>query len=167
VSLGIPAAVAFAGINQILARNIATLGLVAGLALAAAWLGGNLFLVRQIQALVRATKRVAAGELGVRSGLPQGQGELNQLAGAFDQMAESLERAHERRLLEEELRRKNYLSIFKFFVLDVPLRRMVAVSMDPAPDSALAPSFRGRPIGQLPASHYTPSASCLSAQPHR
>jgi signal transduction histidine kinase len=50
---------------------------------------------------------VAAGELGVRSGLPQGQGELSQLASAFDQMAESLERAHERRLLEEALRRKN------------------------------------------------------------
>jgi signal transduction histidine kinase len=108
VSVGIPAAVAFAGANQILARNLAALGLVAGLALAAAWVGGNLFIVRQIQALVRATKRVAAGELGVRTGLPQGQGELSQLAGAFDQMADSLERAHERRLLEEELRRKNY-----------------------------------------------------------
>jgi signal transduction histidine kinase len=108
VSVGIPAAVAFAGANQILARNLAALGLVAGLALAAAWVGGNLFIVRRIQALVRATKRVAAGELGVRTGLPHGQGELSQLAGAFDQMAESLERAHERRLLEEELRRKNY-----------------------------------------------------------
>ena len=108
VSVGIPAAVAFAGANQMLARNLAALGLVAGLALAAAWVGGNLFIVRQIQALVRATKRVAAGELGVRTGLPQGQGELSQLASAFDQMAESLERAHERRLLEEELRRKNY-----------------------------------------------------------
>jgi signal transduction histidine kinase len=108
VSVGIPAAVAFAGVNQILARNIATLGLVAGLALAAAWVGGYLFIVRQIQTLVEATKRVAAGELGVRTGLPQGQGELSQLAGAFDQMAESLERAHERRLVEEELRRKNY-----------------------------------------------------------
>jgi signal transduction histidine kinase len=108
VSVGIPAAVAFAGANQMLALNVAGLGLVAGLALAAAWVGGNLFIVRQIQALVRATKRVAAGELGVRTGLPQGQGELSQLAGAFDQMAESLERAREQRLQEEELRRKNY-----------------------------------------------------------
>jgi signal transduction histidine kinase len=108
VSVGIPAAVAFAGANQILARNMAALGLVAGLALVAAWVGGNLFIVRQVKALVGATKRVAAGELGARSGLPHGQGELNQLASAFDQMAESLERAHERRLLEEELRRKNY-----------------------------------------------------------
>jgi signal transduction histidine kinase len=108
VSVGIPAAVAFAGANQILARNIAMLVLVAGLALAAAWVGGNLFIVRQVRALVGATKRVADGELGVRTGLPQGKGELSQLAGAFDQMAESLDRAHERRLLEEELRRKNY-----------------------------------------------------------
>jgi signal transduction histidine kinase len=108
VSVGIPAAVAFAGANQILARNIAMLVLVAGLALAAAWVGGNLFIVRQVRALVGATKRVADGELGVRTGLPQGQGELSQLAGAFDKMAESLDRAHERRLLEEELRRKNY-----------------------------------------------------------
>jgi signal transduction histidine kinase len=82
--------------------------LVAGLALAAAWVGGNLFIVRQIQTLVGATKRVAAGELGVRTGLPHGQGELSQLASAFDQMAASLDRAHEQRLREEELRRKNY-----------------------------------------------------------
>ena len=52
MSVGIPAAVAFAGVNQILARNIAALmPLVAGLALAAAWVGGNLFIVRQIRAL--------------------------------------------------------------------------------------------------------------------
>src|SRR5262245_58489656 len=108
VSVGIPAAVAFAGANQMLVLNVAGLGLVAGLALAAAWVGGNLFIVRQIQTLVGATKRVAAGELGVHTGLPPGQGELSQLASAFDQMAESLERAHEQRLREEELRRKNY-----------------------------------------------------------
>src|SRR5215475_632592 len=108
VSVGIPAAVAFAGVNRILARSLAILALVAGLALAAAWVGGNLFIVRQIQTLVGATKRVAAGELRVRTGLPYGQGELSQLASAFDQMAASLDRAHEQRLREEELRRKNY-----------------------------------------------------------
>jgi signal transduction histidine kinase len=108
VSIGIPTAVAFTDANRILVRNLAALGLVAGLALGAAWVGGNLFIVRQIQVLVGATKRVAAGELSVRTGLPQGQGELSQLASAFDQMAESLERAQERRLQEDELRRKNY-----------------------------------------------------------
>jgi len=108
ISIGIPTTVAFADANRILTRNLLALGLVAGLALAAAWAGGNLFIVRHIQSLVGATKRVAAGELNVRAGLPPGQGELSQLASAFDQMAESLERAQERRLQEEELRRKNY-----------------------------------------------------------
>ena len=41
-------------------------------------------------------------------------------------------------------------SMIKFFVLDVLLRQVVAVSNDPAPDSAFAPSFLGRPSGQLP-----------------
>ena len=41
-------------------------------------------------------------------------------------------------------------SMIKFFVLDVLRRRVVAVSSDPAPDSAFAPSFFGRPSGQLP-----------------
>ena len=41
-------------------------------------------------------------------------------------------------------------SMIKFFVLDGLLRRVVAVSSDPAPDSAFAPSFFGRASGQLP-----------------
>ena len=41
-------------------------------------------------------------------------------------------------------------SMIKFFVLAVLLRQVVAASSDPAPDSALAPPFFGRPSGQLP-----------------
>ena len=41
--------------------------------------------------------------------------------------------------------------MIEFFVLDVLLRQVVAVSSDPAPDSACAPSFLGRSLGQLPA----------------
>jgi hypothetical protein len=52
-------------------------------------------------------------------------------------------------------------SMIKFFVLDVLFRRVVAVSTDPAPDSAFAPSFFARPSGQLPSSHCTmPFVSC-------
>jgi hypothetical protein len=43
-----------------------------------------------------------------------------------------------------------YHSMIKFFVLDVLLRQVVAVSSNPAPDSAFAPPFFGRPSGQLP-----------------
>ena len=46
--------------------------------------------------------------------------------------------------------RENCHSMLKFFVLDVSLVGGVAVSSGPAPDSAFAPSFLGRPFGQLP-----------------
>jgi len=108
VSVGIPTAVAFAGADRILARNLTALGLVALVALAAAWVGGRLFIVRRARALVGATERLSAGDLSARTGLRYGAGELGHLARAFDQMAESLERAQAQRRREEELRRKNY-----------------------------------------------------------
>jgi len=91
VGVGIPAAVAFAGTNRVLVRNLAGLGLVAVLALAAAWFGGDLFILRWVNRLVDATKRLSAGDLSARTGLPYGEGELSQLAYALDEMAESLE----------------------------------------------------------------------------
>jgi len=108
VSVGITRAVAFAHADRMLARNLMALGTVTALALAAAWFGGRLFIVRRVQALVEATRRLSAGDLSARSGLPHGSGELGQLARAFDRMAESLQAAEARRALEEELRRKNY-----------------------------------------------------------
>jgi signal transduction histidine kinase len=101
VSIGIPAAVAFAGANRVLARHLAGLGLVTVLALAAAWFGGDLFILRWINMLVSATKRLSAGDLSARTGLPYGKGELGQLAHAFDEMAESLEQAHQ--MLEQRV----------------------------------------------------------------
>jgi signal transduction histidine kinase/HAMP domain-containing protein len=71
------------------------------LALAAAWFGGNLFMLRWVKLLVSATKRLRAGDLSARTGLPYGKGELSQLAHAFDEMAESLEQAHQ--MLEQRV----------------------------------------------------------------
>ena len=108
VSVGIPRAVAFAPADRRLARNLIALGVVAALALAAAWLGGRLFILRRVEALVGATRRLSAGDLGARTGLPPGPDELGQLARAFDRMAASLQAAHARRVLEEEVRQRNY-----------------------------------------------------------
>jgi len=91
-AVGIPIAVVFGEVNRILARNLALLGLVTLLAMGAAWFGGDLFILRRVNALVEATKRLAAGDLSARTGLPYGEGELTQLARAFDEMAESLQR---------------------------------------------------------------------------
>ncbi len=108
VSVGIPTAVAFADVDRTLIRNLTVLAIVAVLALAAARAGAEMFILRPVNALVAATRRVSAGDLRARTGLPHGPGELNQLACAFDDMAESLEQAEGRRRQEEELRRKNF-----------------------------------------------------------
>jgi PAS domain S-box-containing protein len=104
VIIGIPEDVAFAEVNRVLARNLAGLGLVTVLALAAAWAFGDVFILRQVKALLHATKRLSGGDLSARTALPPGQGELGQLARAFDQMGEALEqRAAERKRAEEHL----------------------------------------------------------------
>jgi nitrate/nitrite-specific signal transduction histidine kinase/type II secretory pathway pseudopilin PulG len=106
VSVGIPSEVAFAEVNQVLTRNLITLGLVAALALGAAWFAGDWFLLRQVKTLVSLTGRLAKGDLGARAGSHYSVGELGQLAQAFDQMGESLQQ-HEvaRKQAEDKIRR--------------------------------------------------------------
>ena len=106
LAIGIPTQVAFAEVNRILTRNLIWLGLVAVLALAAAWVGGDLFILRSVNALLNATRRLTAGDLSVRTGLRYRDGEVDQLARAFDQMAETLQRREaEVKRAEEALRK--------------------------------------------------------------
>jgi len=104
VSIGIPTEVAFADAKRRLVRNLTALGLVSLLMLVAAWIGSDLLVLRQVNGLVCATKLLRAGDLSARTGLPNGRGELDQLAAAFDNMAEALEqRVAERQQAEEAL----------------------------------------------------------------
>lgn len=94
----------FARANQVLTRNLMALGLVVVMALVAAWLFGSLLIMRGINVLVTSTRRLAEGDLSVCTGLGQGEGEIDQLARAFDQMVAALEhREAERRQAEAEL----------------------------------------------------------------
>jgi serine phosphatase RsbU (regulator of sigma subunit) len=104
VNIGIPSKVAFAEANRMLRRNLILLGLVGVMAVAAAWFGGDWFILRRVNALVAATRRLEAGEVRARSGVPYGSGEIGTLAHAFDSMADSLEqRGAERDRAEAEL----------------------------------------------------------------
>ena len=97
ISVGMSESIAFARANQILVRQIAGLGAAFMLALAAAWIGSDLFILRRLGVLLKTTQRLESGDLGARTGLRYGQGELSQLARAFDQMARALaqrEKAH-------------------------------------------------------------------------
>jgi len=78
--------------------------LVGLLALAAAWYGGERFIMRQLRVLLSATERLAQGDLSSRTGVTDTKSELGQLARTFDAMAESLQqRAREREETEKLL----------------------------------------------------------------
>ena len=67
-------------------------GFVVGfLALVAAWMGGELFVRRQVHAMTQTAKKIADGDLGARTGLPDSEDELGRLAKIFDRMAATLE----------------------------------------------------------------------------
>ncbi|HSB79498.1 MAG TPA: cache domain-containing protein [Candidatus Methylomirabilis sp.] len=105
VSIGVPKAVAFADADRVLTYNLIGVGVVTVLVLASAWIGGSVFVLRNVKALVSVTRRLAAGDLSARTGMSHGPGELRQLAHAFDEMAVSLEQAEaERKGAEERLR---------------------------------------------------------------
>jgi PAS domain S-box-containing protein len=104
VSVGIPASIAYSGVNKLLTRNVIILTIVL-ITLAALWFGMDLLVLRRLNLLVGAAKRLGSGDLSARTGIPLGRGELNQLASTFDEMAVSLERREaEMRRSEEELR---------------------------------------------------------------
>ncbi len=106
VSVGIPKSVAFSGVDIALRRNLISLGIIAALALLSAWVAGDLLVLRRLNPILSATKRIGAGDLGARTEIRYGKGELSQLAFAFDQMAGSLEqRESERKRTEEALQR--------------------------------------------------------------
>jgi PAS domain S-box-containing protein len=70
--------------------------------------GSSFLIVRPVKALVRASARVASGDLSTRTGLRHGKDELGQLTRTFDQMAQALEqRELERQLAEETLQTRD------------------------------------------------------------
>ena len=61
------------------------------LSLGAAWVGGELFVLRQVRLLYRAARQLAAGDLTSRTGLTHDNTEFGDLARTFDNLASSLE----------------------------------------------------------------------------
>lgn len=92
--------------NRALRKQLFALGLVTALAILAAWFTSDIFLLKQVRALIRATKELGAGKAGVRTSLSYDIGELGELARAFDEMAETLE-WREAQLREAEIERSD------------------------------------------------------------
>jgi signal transduction histidine kinase len=91
VFISLPKDLALRQVNRDLRRNLIWLGLVAIFAMAAAWYGSGLFIIRPVKKLRGVIERLAAGDLTARTGPDYPMGELGLLAQAFDQMADSLQ----------------------------------------------------------------------------
>jgi PAS domain S-box-containing protein len=106
--LSIPKHALFTTANRALRRSLILLGAAVGLAMALGWAGSNLLIMRSVEALVRASARLATGDLSTRTGLRHGKDEFGRLTRTFDQMAQALEeRELERQLAEEALQARD------------------------------------------------------------
>ncbi|MGD9765623.1 MAG: PAS domain S-box protein [Candidatus Binatia bacterium] len=115
VSVGIDQRRTLAPIRAALYRDLSVLGGVGLLAVLAAWFGTERTVVRRVNALLAATRRLTAGDLGARAGATGGARELRQLGRAFDDMAVALQQRERemsdsrRRLAEQEARLRTVL----------------------------------------------------------
>lgn len=108
VSVGIPAATAYAEANRALARDLLGLAIVAAVVLLATRLFSERFILRPVNLLLGVAERLKGGDLRARSGPPYGPGELGGLEQTFDDMAEALEVRHTQILhAREELGKAN------------------------------------------------------------
>jgi signal transduction histidine kinase len=108
VTVGIPTMLAYAETRHILVRALCILVVVASLALFAARVYADRYILHPIKTLANAARLVGSGDLGARTEMADTSGELGQLALAFDEMAVSLQRQRlEQQRSEEEVRRLN------------------------------------------------------------
>ena|GEM_PF-1920886 len=108
VTVGVPIDVAFAEGRRMMITQFSLLGVIALLAFFGAWRLGNRYIENPVKELLMATRRVAEGDLSVRTGLAKNGGEIGELAAAFDEMSNSLqEREAARKQSEGELRKLN------------------------------------------------------------
>lgn len=108
VIVGIPIQVAYSAANHTLIQNLVFLGIASLLALGAAWIGSDVFVLKQVHGLVEAATKMRKGDLTARSGADYMAGEIGQLSQSFDQMAATLERrVSELQRAETELKALN------------------------------------------------------------
>ena len=148
-AVGVPHAVAVSPANRYLLFSLITLLSVTALTLVLAWGASRVFILRPIQRLLHATRRIASGELGFRTGIQQ-RGELGELGRAVDEMAASLVKQQQTlRDSEARFRDLTELSSDWYWEQDEALR-FSFFSRDVAHCGHAAQSSIGRPLWELP-----------------
>ena len=89
--IGLPSSFLYANANRHLGTYLALLSLMLVLTVLMAWIAADLFVIRDVKALLGATERLADGDLSTRVTVPSSRGELNDLALRFNDLARGLE----------------------------------------------------------------------------
>jgi signal transduction histidine kinase/ActR/RegA family two-component response regulator len=105
VTIGIPVDTVTAGARRAQLMSLVGLAATTMLALLAAWLAGDVLIVQRVRKLMDTARRIAAGDLDARAGIPYEREEIGQLAQALDEMAATLQKKEAARgQAERELR---------------------------------------------------------------
>ena len=102
--VSVPLDVALAPYNQALLNWFVGLSVVALLMLVVVSAGAHVLILRPVQSLQSAAKRMRAGDLAARVKLPPASGELHDLAATFDSMADKLQ--HDQEELERRVAKR-------------------------------------------------------------
>jgi signal transduction histidine kinase/HAMP domain-containing protein len=84
--------IAFSKTRQILMQQLIALGILATIILGFTWFGTDALVLRRIRDIIAATRKIAAGDLRARTAFAYDASELGQMARAFDNLAETLEK---------------------------------------------------------------------------
>ncbi|MDE2180368.1 MAG: GAF domain-containing protein [candidate division NC10 bacterium] len=131
VWIGIPGSVAYAEANRILARSLIGLGFAAALAIAAAWVYADRFILHRVRALVHGTERLTVGDLANRMEVTGGD-EFSTLATRFNEMTDRLQDAYDQLAahVRELEQRAQELSLFReidrMILAETPLQDLLS-----------------------------------------
>lgn len=105
VVIGTPEDKVYEIANHIFLRDLSVLALLTLIAIVSSLVATDFSVLKDIRALSRATRRFGSGELSVRVAIPPVEGEIRNLALAFNTMADAREHHYQaNRLAQERLR---------------------------------------------------------------
>ncbi len=117
VRVSIPVGTAYVRVEQTYYRNLLFIALTAMGVMFIAWVGSERLIMRPVQALNTTVQRLRRGEYGVRTGAKYAEGELGELARAFDNLAAALQDREEAQreylaLIEQSAGKDKLLRLF-------------------------------------------------------
>ena len=91
VAVAIPQLVIYAGAHAAFIETVGGLVAATTLLLLIGWYGAEVLVLRNLRKLLDVARRVHAGDLTARTGLPGGREDISRLGEAFDRMAQALQ----------------------------------------------------------------------------